>query len=263
VGDCDLMMRHLFTTDGEAALASTMRQHPLLAFDFDGTLAPIVSRPEEARISQTVATRLQTLAQRLPIAIVTGRAVDDVKGRLGFEPHFIVGNHGAEDGQDESSAAARVQKLNALRERLAAHRFELTDAGVRIEDKGQSIALHYRLSLKPSRARALIRELLAPVDASLRVFAGKLVENVISADAPDKAHAVHALVARCGASTAIFAGDDVNDEPVFVAAPPGWLTIRIGRDNAASCARFFLDSPAEVGMLLELMLRLSGDFSSR
>jgi trehalose 6-phosphate phosphatase len=53
-----------------------------------------------------------------------------------------------------------------------------------------------------------------------------------------------ALVARCGAACALFAGDDVNDEPVFVAAPPHWLTVRVGRDDRALArAYFFLDSP--------------------
>lgn len=52
------------------------------------------------------------------------------------------------------------------------------------------------------------------------------------------------------------AGDDVNDEPVFVSAPPDWLTVRIGRDHPASRARYFLDSPAEMAMLLERMLVL-------
>ena len=87
-------------------------------------------------------------------------------------------------------------------------------------------------------------------------FAGKMVVNVMAPDAPDKADAVHALVARCGAASAIFAGDDVNDEPVFVSAPPDWLTVRIGRDHPATRARYFLDSPAEMAMLLERMLVL-------
>ena len=67
---------------------------------------------------------------------------------------------------------------------------------------------------------------------------------------------MRALVSRCGASCALFAGDDVNDEPVFVAAPPDWLTVRVGRDGPASRAQFFLDSPVEMAQLLEQMLTL-------
>ena len=81
-----------------------------------------------------------------------------------------------------------------------------------------------------------------------------MVVNVTGRAAPDKAHAVRTLVSRCGASCALFAGDDVNDEPVFVAAPSDWLTVRVGRDEPASRAQYFLDSPVEMALLLERML---------
>lgn len=249
-------MQHLFTPAGEAALAATLLRRPLLAFDFDGTLAPIVARPDDARISQAVSARLKSLALQLPVAIVTGRAVADVRGRLGFEPRFVVGSHGAEDGLDAGAAAARVRALDPLRDLLRARGAVLAAAGIGVEDKGLSIALHYRLAHERASARAMIHALLAQPDLAVQVFAGKMVVNVMAPDAPDKSDAVQALVARSGASCALFAGDDVNDEPVFVSAPPGWLTIRIGRDDPASRARFFLDSPAEMAMLLERMLVL-------
>ena len=62
------------------------------------------------------------------------------------------------------------------------------------------------------------------------------------------------LVARAGCDSALFAGDDVNDEPVFAAAPSDWLTVRVGRDDPHSRARWFLDGTAEVPVLLEHML---------
>ncbi len=249
-------MQHLFHHDGEAALAAALRQRPLLAFDFDGTLAPIVARPEDARISQAVSTRLKALAAQLPLAIVTGRTVDDVRGRLGFEPRYIVGSHGAEDPLVPAAAAALAAALEPVRERLRARQAQLADAGVVIEDKGASLALHYRLARQRAQALALIEEVLAPPDAAWHLFGGKMVVNVVPRDAPDKASAVHGLVAHCGAGCAVFAGDDVNDEPVFESAPPHWLTIRIGRDERHSAARFFLDSPSETAMLLERMLVL-------
>ena len=249
-------MQHLFTPAGEAALAATLQRRPLLAFDFDGTLAPIVARPDDARISQAVSARLKILAARLPVAIVTGRAVSDVRGRLGFEPRYIVGSHGAEDGLDASAADARARALDPLRDLLRVRGAILAAAGIGVEDKVLSIALHYRLAHDRAGAPALIHELLAEPGQSVQVFAGKMVVNVMAPDAPDKADAVQALVARSGASCALFAGDDVNDEPVFVSAPPDWLTVRIGRDDPASRARFFLNSPAEVAILLERMLIL-------
>ena len=254
-------MYHLFSPDGEAALAVTLRQHPLLAFDFDGTLAPIVPRPQDARPSHAVSARLAALATLLPLAIVTGRRVDDVRGRLGFEPQFIVGNHGAEDDgvvPDPAGMAA----LAAVRERIAAQQPALLEAGVMLEDKGASLALHYRLSRTREKALELIAALLAQPDPALRVFGGKLVVNVALRDAPDKAQAVRSLMQRAGTSAVIFAGDDVNDEPVFNAAVPGWLTIRVGRDDPRSRAMFCLDSPGQMPPLLDRMLALLGAATS-
>lgn len=250
------MQPHLFTPEGVAALAVILRRQPLLAFDFDGTLAPIVARPDDARASQAVSARLAVLASRLPVAIVTGRSVDDVRERLGFTPRFIVGNHGAEDESDPAPRQQIFGGLDPLRARLHACREALAVAGVTVEDKGRSIALHYRLSRTRERALELIAEVTSAQDDALRVFGGKLVVNVAPRAAPDKAQAVHALVARCGAPCALFAGDDVNDEPVFAAAPAGWLTVRVGRDDPKSQAMYVLDSPIEMAMLLERMVAL-------
>src|SRR6185369_10159921 len=138
-------MRHLFTPDGERALAEVMQRHPVLAFDFDGTLAPIVARPDEAHVPQPVAHGLSQLAQQLPVAVVTGRSVADVRTRLGFAPRWVVGNHGAED-PDVGPPSAASQALDALRHRIAAECEALVDAGVEVEDKQYSLALHYRLA---------------------------------------------------------------------------------------------------------------------
>src|SRR5262245_46574916 len=112
-------MRHLFTPDGERALAEVMQRRPLLAFDFDGTLAPIVARPDLACVPEPVAQGLTRLARDLPVAVVTGRSVADVRKRLGFEPRWVVGNHGAED-PDVGPPSAASQALDALRHRIEA-----------------------------------------------------------------------------------------------------------------------------------------------
>lgn len=245
-------MPHLLHAAGEAALAAVMRRSPLLAFDFDGTLAPIVTTPEQARISRSVADKLRRLAACLPVAIVSGRSAADVAGRLDFEPWCVVGNHGAEIGLDAHAESAG--ELDDVRGILAARRDELAQAGVRVEDKGLSLALHYRLSRRPDEARALIHQVLQPLLPRYRMFGGKMVENVVPAGAADKSGAMHHLVRESRAACAVFVGDDVNDEPVFAAAPEDWLTIRVGREDPASRAQYFLDSTAEVALLLDRML---------
>jgi trehalose 6-phosphate phosphatase len=252
-------LKHLFSHDGMAALAAILRRQPgpLLAFDFDGTLAPIVARPDDARVAQGVAQRLARLGTMLPLAVISGRAVADLRGRLGFEPRYLVGNHGAEglrwDGQPHGEEA-----LAGLRALLAEHAHALALAGVGVEDKGESIALHYRLARDREQAVALLEQLLHPPRREWHVFGGKMVVNVTPAGAPDKAQAVQTLLDHCGAGCAFFCGDDVNDEPVFAAAAADWLTVRIGREDPASKAMYVLDGPSEMGLLLQRMLELLG-----
>jgi len=244
---------HLFSPEGVAALATVMAARPLLAFDFDGTLAPIVSRPDDARVAHEIEQRLERLARVLPVAIVSGRRVDDIKKRLGFEPRYIVGNHGAED---PLGAGVVASALDGMRARLVDQAEVLDALGVSVEDKRYSIALHYRLSPDPARAFAFVTTLVDDLPSGLDAYGGKAVMNVVIASAPDKADAVASLVRRCGASLAVFLGDDVNDEPVFATAPGEWLTVKIGREPASSQARFYLESPDEVALLLDRMLTL-------
>ncbi|MCW5626106.1 MAG: trehalose-phosphatase [Burkholderiales bacterium] len=248
-------MRHLFSPAGERALDTVLRRQPLLAFDFDGTLAPIVARPDDAKVSRALAHWLEQLARLRPVAIVTGRSVADVTPRLGFEPRFIIGNHGAEDPARAPSIAAGTG-LESLRRQLAGQSAELQAAGVQIEDKQYSMALHYRLARDRGRAEATIAQTLQGLDPALHAFGGKCVVNIVEAAAPDKGDAVIELVRATGADSALFVGDDVNDEAVFVRAAPDWLTVRIGLDNPESSARYFLNCHAEMAALLQKMLQI-------
>lgn len=245
---------HLFGPAGERALAQLMARRALLAFDFDGTLAPIVARPEDAQVPRALQRRLADLAQRLPLAVISGRSVADVRPRLGFEPAYLIGNHGAEGlaWRPESGA------LQALRERLAPEQEGLRALGVQLEDKGLSLALHYRLARDREAALALIERLLQPLPAALQRFGGKCVVNVVLREAPDKGLAVQTLLHHSGCETVFFVGDDVNDEPVFERAAPHWLTVRVGAEPAGSRARFFLGAQAEMAVLLEKMQHLLG-----
>lgn len=242
-------MRYLFSPAGERALAQLMRQRALLAFDFDGTLAPIVARPDDALVPIAIQRRLTELARLRPIAVVTGRSVADARPRLGFEPSYLIGNHGAEGLAWRHDDAA----LDALRERLAEAAPALRAAGVQLEDKGLSLALHYRLARDRAQAQQLIAELLERLPPELASFGGKCVVNVVLSAAPDKGVAVETLLHHSGCETLLFVGDDVNDEAVFERAKPHWLTVRIGPEPQGSQAMFFLASHAEMAALLEKM----------
>jgi trehalose 6-phosphate phosphatase len=249
-------MRPLLGQPGLAALTALVRAPAVFAFDFDGTLAPIRPRPDDVHVSATIALRLEKLARLRPVAIVTGRQVADVRERLGFVPTWIIGNHGAEDEADPQAGVHAFHALDGLRARLLEREDGLRAAGVLVEDKQQSLALHYRTAPDRVGAAALIEDVLAGFTPALHVFGGKLVYNAVAADAPDKAVAVQRLMVRAGAQAAFFAGDDLNDEPVFAAAQLGWVTLRIGCERSESAARFCIDGPHEMAGVLDKLLAL-------
>ena len=251
------VMRHLFTPEGDTDLVWVVARKPLLAFDFDGTLAPIVARPSQARVPVTTLRRLQRLTQQLPLAVISGRTVADLQRRLGFEPAHVVGNHGAEDPQQGPRPEWQAA-LDGVRDRLRGAAAELQQAGVSVEDKGASLALHYRLAADHAAAIELIERALEPIDPGLHVFGGKMVTNIVSAAADDKGAALRRLAQRTDARAVLYLGDDVNDESVFAAREPTWLTVRVGADHHESAARYFISGTHEVPRLLDRILQLIG-----
>lgn len=250
-------MKPLFGPEGRAALARLLAHRQLLlAFDFDGTLAPIVARPDDARIPLAVARRMAQLCRRWPVAVITGRAVADVVPRLGFEPRFVVGNHGIEDPHDphELRPCRWTMALDPLRHALAERAAALADAGVTVEDKRLSIALHYRLAPDEQRARRAIDELAAAAAGGLVVGSGKAVVNLMPAGAPDKGDALLALARRCHAEAGLFVGDDDNDEAAFRKAPRGWLSLRVGPAPLRSHAAYYIDGVPQLPVFLQAML---------
>jgi trehalose 6-phosphate phosphatase len=244
----------LFSSDGLAALRAALQSRPLMAFDFDGTLAPLVPRPEDARVPLVLSRRLRRLARSLPVAIVTGRSVRDVAPRLGFRAAFIVGNHGAEEAGVEPPFDATP--LDLARERLGRDRAQFARAGIQVEDKHYSLSLHYRQAADIAQAIALVDAFVEDLPPALQVIPGRMVRNIVLADAPDKGHAVTSLVERAECALALFVGDDVNDESVFAGAPANWLTVRVGNDYPQSQARYFLDGYPDVSRLLGTVLDL-------
>jgi len=243
-------MQHLLTARGLEALSHLLRRRVLFAFDLDGTLAPIVDHPADARVPDALASRLRQLVMLSPVAVVTGRSVADAQPRLGFRPHYLIGNHGAEGlgPMPESSGLAR------LRARWLECGAALQAAGIAFEDKRLSLALHYRQAPDPQHALQAIQAWLHPLPADLSTLGGKAVVNVLQRSAPDKADAVLRLLALSACDTLLFAGDDVNDEPVFERARPDWLTVRIGAPEVVSRAMYQLKEPADMAQLLDRIL---------
>lgn len=245
-------MKPLFSPDGRQRLDNIVKPGLLCAFDFDGTLAPIVPQPHEARLPEDIRHRLTVLAEYAPLAIITGRSVADISGRLGFTPDFIVGNHGLEGVPGWEEQAAYHEKICAgWRKQLTdALRVQESDPGIQLEDKRYSLSLHYRHALNPTlaadRLAAMFRQLAPPP----RVVAGKYVFNLLAEDACNKGSALEQLMRSCGARSAIYAGDDVTDEDVFRLRRRDLLTVRIER-SPDSAADFFLAEGRDILLLLE------------
>lgn len=245
-------MIHLFTPEGEAALRAIVQRRPLLALDFDGTLAPIVPVPDQARAPLAITRVLEKLSSHLPIAIISGRSVADVSSRLEFTPRYVVGNHGMEGlpGSDPQGMHRQVQKWF---EALTEYANQFSAAGILLENKGCSLSLHYRLARDQTSAQALIAQAVASLEPSPQQLGGKCVLNLIPPGAPDKFDAIAQLLPLAGCDCAIFVGDDLTDDRVFEKAPGDWLTVRIEMHEGHQ-ARFHLNHQSEMALFLQRLL---------
>jgi trehalose 6-phosphate phosphatase len=239
-------MKALLTRENRVLLDQLAWSNVLLAFDFDGTLAPIVADRDRAEMRPRTARLFAKVCERYPSAVISGRAKADVARRLGAAPvRFLIGNHGLEPGTRLSTFGRQVERARPLLETAL-----IALPGVDIEDKRYSLAVHYRRAREKPRAREAIRRAVAALPVPMRVIPGKLVINVVPEAAPSKGDALVALRERADADVAMYIGDDVTDEDVFRLDQPGRLfTIRIGRSRT-SAARYYLRQQAEIDQLL-------------
>ncbi len=243
-------MKYILAATHRRIIEQFARSHVLLGFDFDGTLSPIVREPSAARMRASTRALLVKVAKKYPCAIISGRSRQDVSARLEGVPLVAtVGNHGLEPSAEEDALAKHSERWKrSLSESLA----DLS--GIEIEDKGLSIAIHYRKSRARRLARERIAQAIASLEGSPRIIAGKLVVNLLPDSALHKGTALQDLRARMHADTAIYVGDDVTDEDVFSLDEPGrLLSIRVGRDPASS-APYYLRSQGEIDILLRCLV---------
>ncbi len=242
----------LFSAEGLLRLRDMTRPGLLCAFDFDGTLAPIVADPTRAVLPDDIRERLVELSGCTAVAIITGRSLEDIRPRLGFEPDFIVGNHGIEGLPDwERSASVYRNICDDWHARLAAMLGgDPAAVGVEIEDKRYSLSVHYRRAADYGKAEEMLERLFEKLEPSPRVITGKCLFNLVPADAADKGAAMIELLNISGATSAIYVGDDVTDEDVFRMKRSDVLSIRV-EPAADSAADFFLPQHEDIAQLLD------------
>jgi trehalose 6-phosphate phosphatase len=261
------------TAEGEAGLAAIRREPgaALIATDFDGTLAPIVSDPREARADPGAVAGLRGLAGMVgTLAVITGRPAAEAVELGGFDgvPGLIVlGHYGGERWQEGVLTAppppAGVEVARARLPQLLAD----TGApeGTWVEDKGSAVAVHTRRTTDPVAALAALTEPLAGLAAEtgLVVEPGRMVIE-LRAPGMDKGAALTALVAERKAGAVLFAGDDLGDLAAFGAVralrggghPGVTVCSASGEVNAlAAEADLVVDGPGGVAALLGSLAR--------
>ncbi len=248
-------MKYLFGAEGTAELARLNAGTALFAFDFDGTLAPIEPRPEEARVPADVTQRLQALTQLAPVAVISGRRRADLVERLPATVRYLVGNHGNEGSPLAIDTAAMLSACEGWRAQLSAClAADPRGASVLFEDKSLSLSLHYRQARDREGVAAWLQECVDRLAPKPHVIAGKLSLNLMPPGAVTKFDALAAIAAAERADAVLFVGDDDNDEIVFARAPRHWLTVRVELQRG-SRARYFLHQQSGVATLLDHLVR--------
>ena len=226
---------------------------PLLVFDYDGTLCPIVEHHERAVLSVKTRELLHELCDRGMCVVLTG-PLESRHFAPASRASACAGRGKPWRGLVRTAARGRGYAKARSRWRRKLERALKGLDGVEIEDKGLSLSIHYRSAEDHELAiRRITEALVALPDA--RAIGGKEVFNVLPHECSGKGQALVALKLALGKRTALFAGDDLTDEEVFeLPASENVFKIRVG-EQPGSRADYILRSQAEMESLLELLLK--------
>jgi trehalose-phosphatase len=243
---------------------------PLAIFlDFDGTLAPIAPTPNEAHFLPENQRLLSQLIKHphCKVAIISGRAIEDLKNKVGLDGIIYVGNHGLEiEGPHihfQSLMPPQLKKIiDKIRDKLLHQLCSIK--GVILEDKGLTLSLHYRLveekQLIPLKDK--FNKICEPFrkHQEIEITTGKKVLEVRPAIPWHKGHAVSWLLKEHGLAEGqqrvmpLYIGDDMTDEDAFGILKDIGLTVVVGKQP--SQAHYYLENVQEVAWFLEQILHL-------
>lgn len=271
-------MAHLPGTDGRRTrpdhaleqierIASRLEARRLaLFFDYDGTLTPIVRRPEDATLSDDMRSLLRELASRVVVGVISGRDLADVRRMVALDMLYYAGSHGFDVTGPDGMRMQQPDALERLPELDAAER-ELSDrlqgiGGAWVERKRFAIAVHYREAGSEDVPR-----IETAVDAvrdsrpRLRKKGGKKIYELQPDVAWDKGRAVRWLLETLDLRGAdvlpVYVGDDTTDEDAFEALVRDGIGIRVGSPDEPTRAHFFVRTTDELSRFgRELLTRL-------
>jgi trehalose-phosphatase len=245
-------------------------KHAFLFLDYDGTLIPIVATPQQAVIPRSTKTLLEKFSknQKYKIAIISGRALKDIKEKVGLKNVIYVGNHGAEiEGPKIKFESPISPRCRAILEHIKTDLEKKLSSikGTILEDKGLSLSVHFRLVDKSQipQVKAIVHEcaILYLVRSKIKIKSGKMVLEIRLPLEWDKGKVVLWLLARQKFAISeksfipIYIGDDKTDEDAFKALKNKGLTIFVGEPKP-SHARYYLKNSREVTQFLERILDL-------
>jgi trehalose-phosphatase len=241
------------------------RRRPVLFLDFDGTLAGIVDRPELASIEASTRAAVMRLSQLCPLAVISGRDLDDVRQRVRVDGIVYAGSHGFDIAGPGGITFQHPQGMAAL-PALDAAEASLSErlqgvTGVLVERKRFSVATHYRLAADADlgRIEAAVDAVLAASEG-LRKGHGKKVFEIQPDIDWDKGAAVrwllHALDLEGADVLPIHVGDDVTDEDAFRALQRDGIGIAVLDHPRATAAHYWVSDPGQVRELLNAIADL-------
>ncbi len=197
-----------------AKAIETLSQRPsALITDIDGTISPIVSRPEDAAVSQAIKAALRSISGRLALtAVITGRPEAVARSMVEVESLTYIGHYGL-----DPEAQSRIDDAPLKAAKQAVLRRVEALPGVVFEEKGVSFSLHYRHSPDRNAARDALLQIAREVSAATgaRIVPGKQVIELVPAELPHKGAAISKLLAGQGIQGAVYFGDDLSDIDVF------------------------------------------------
>jgi trehalose-phosphatase len=233
---------------------------PAVLLDYDGTLTPIVEVPSKALLSERMRGTLRHLAAYWPVAVVSGRDLEDVRTKVGLDQLVYAGSHGFEvvgpyGSFVEERGESYLPSLDRIEDEL---RFAIGNVrGALVERKRFAVALHYRLVdlHNVPRLKAIFEDVAARYP-DLRRTVGKMVLEVRPDMDWDKGKAVELIVNLFNLSSAVpvYIGDDVTDEDAFRAIGDRGVTILVSDVEQETAAHFRLAGVSEVQRFLEMLI---------
>jgi trehalose 6-phosphate phosphatase len=260
---------HALTHSDELTRLLDVRS-PAVFLDYDGTLTPIVNRPEDAVISQGMRRTVRELAGRCPVCVVSGRDRRVVQELMGLDNLIVAGSHGFEiwspKGIIEREEGAEFEALlDGVKMRL--HEELDPIEGALVEPKRTSIAAHYRLVYDEERpiVREVVDTILAEHPEEPRITPGKMVYEIQPKIEWDKGRAMLYLLETLDLDrddvVPLYLGDDVTDEDAFEALADRGIGIFVGSADdpevagRTTAADYLLLSTEEVKQFLDTLAR--------